>query len=125
MWAHLGHGLHALWRGFRNHSLFVTVLAYYAIVLGAFYMAVGSKLMLGSFIGMVVLLLISLLARLSNGWRLIFIAFCHGALCLALVRGLEALGVDGLHELILFQITIPLPLAYAWLVDRDERDLEM
>lgn len=113
------------WIGFRNHSLFVTVAAYYAIVLGAFYMAVGSELMLGSFIGMVVLLLIALLARLSNGWRLIIIAFLHGALCLGLVRGLEALGVTGLSELILFQMTIPLPLAYAWAVDRYERDLDM
>ena len=114
-----------IWRAFRNHSLFVTVLAYYAIVVGAFYMAVGSELMLGSVIGVVALLLIAMLARLSNGWRLIVIAFCHGALCLGLVRGLEALGATGLSELILFQITIPLPLAYAWAVDRDERDLDM
>src|SRR4051794_24638213 len=95
-----------MWRSFRSHSLFVTVFAYYTIVLGAFYMAVGSELMLASFIGVVVLLLIAMLARLSNGWRLIVIACCHGALCLALVRGLEALGVTGLSELILFQITI-------------------
>jgi hypothetical protein len=81
--------------------------------------------MLGSFIAMVALLLVALLTRLSNSWRLIVIAFCHAVLCLALVRGLEALGVNGLSELILFQITIPLPLAYAWAVDRDERDLDM
>lgn len=119
----VGRRLRVAWTGFRNHSLFVTMIAYYAIILGAFYMAVGSELMLGSFIGMVAVLFIALVARLSNGWRLIMIAFCHGALCLLIVRGLEALGVTGLSELVLFQITIPLPLGCAWVIDRDERDL--
>ena len=115
----------SVWRKFRNHSQFATLIAYYTIILGAFYLPVGSELMLGTFVAMVVLLLVSMLARLANGWRLILIAFCHGMLCLAVVRGLEALNVTGLSELVLFQITIPIPLAYAWIIDRDERDLDL
>ena len=117
--------LKAAWRKFRDHSQFMTLIAYYAIILGAFYLPVGSELMLGTFVAMVALLLISMLARLANGWRLILIASCHSILCLAVVRGLEALGVTGLSELVLFQVTIPIPLAYAWVIDRDERDLDL
>lgn len=117
--------LKAAWGKFRDHSQFMTLIAYYAIILGAFYLPVGSKLMLATFVAMVALLLIAMIARLANGWRLILIAFCHGMLCLAVVRGLEALGVTGLSELVLFQITIPIPLAAAWMIDRDERDLDL
>ena len=117
--------LKAAWRKFRDHSQLTALLAYYVIILAAVYLPVGSELMLGTLLGMVALLLVAMLARLANGWRLILIAFCHGMLCLAVVRGLESLGVGGLSELVLFQITIPLPLAYAWLIDRDERDLAL
>jgi hypothetical protein len=117
--------LKAVWGKFRDHSQLLTLIAYYAIILAAVYLPVGSELMLGTFVAMIALLLISMIARLANGWRLILIAFCHGMLCLAVVSGLEALDVTGLSKLLFFQITIPLPLAYAWIIDRDERDLNL
>lgn len=117
--------LNTAWRKFRDHSQFTALIAYYVIILAAIYLPLGSELMLGTFVGMVALLLIAMLARLANGWRLILIAFCHGMLCLAVVRGLKSIDVAGLSELMLFQITIPIPLAYAWVIDRDEHDLDL
>jgi hypothetical protein len=114
----------AAWRGFRDHSQFLTVLAYFAIVLGAFYLPVGSKLMLAGFAATVALLLIAMLARLANGWRLIVIAFCHALLCIGVVRGLAVIDVSGLSELMVYQVTIPIALIYASMIDRDERDLD-
>jgi hypothetical protein len=121
----VGRYLKAAWGHFRDHSLFTAMFAYYAIVLGAFYLPVGSELMLITFAAMIALFLVAILARFTNGWRLIVIAFCHGVLVLLLVRGLEAFGVQDLSEFVLIQYTIPLPLAFAWMVDRYEHDLEL
>lgn len=117
--------LREFWTDFRAHSLFISLCAYYVMILGTLYLPVGSKLMLGSFIVTVVTFVAAVLARFDNGWRLVLIAFIQGALVIGGVKGLEAMGVTGLSEIVLIQLTIPLPLAYAWGVDRDEHDLDL
>lgn len=115
----------AVWRIFRGHSLVVTLGACYALILGALYLPVGSKLMLMVFALATAVFVTAVVARLANGWRLIAIVAVQGVLVLAVVRGLEAFGAPGLSEFELMQLTIPLALVYAWGIDRDERAVDV